>query len=168
MGMKMKSNVTDLLIELRKMMTDLEYPIEQPINASFLDSLTKKRRKTASPILDQIGNETCLLLVNQPDYTKFIEKMNGFEYNGLTMFSLSIPEPIVKNLFIMNEFYRNNDYLDPELQERLVIGEDGMSLFTYDTKMNLFEIRDNASSESIYGSFDNFTDFLREILDTVA
>lgn len=168
MGMKMKSNVTDLLIELRKMMTDLEYPIEQPINASFLDSLAKKRRKTASPILDQIGNETCLLLVNQPDYTKFIEKMDGFEYNGLTMFSLSIPEPIVKNLFIMNEFYRNNDYLDPELQERLVIGEDGMSLFTYDTKMNLFEIRDNASSESIYGSYDNFTDFLREILDTVA
>ena len=168
MGMKMKSNVTDLLIELRKMMTDLEYPIEQPINASFLDSLTKKRRKTASPILDQIGNETCLLLVNQPDYTKFIEKMDGFEYNGLTMFSLSIPEPIVKNLFIMNEFYRNNDYLDPESKERLVIGEDGMSLFTYDTKMNLFEIRDNASSESIYGSFDNFTDFLREILDTVA
>lgn len=168
MGMKMKSNVTDLLIELRKMMADLEYPIEQPINASFLDSLTKKRRKTASPMLDQIGNETCLLLVNQPDYTKFIEKMDGFEYNGLTMFSLSIPEPIVKNLFIMNEFYRNNDYLDPELQERLVIGEDGMSLFTYDTKMNLFEIRDNASSESIYGSFDNFTDFLREILDTVA
>lgn len=164
----MKSNVTDLLIELRKMMTDLEYPIEQPINASFLDSLTKKRRKTASPILDQIGNETCLLLVNQPDYTKFIEKMDGFEYNGLTMFSLSIPEPIVKNLFIMNEFYRNNDYSDPELQERLVIGEDGMSLFTYDTKMNLFEIRDNASSGSIYGSFDNFTDFLREILDTVA
>ena len=94
--------------------------------------------------------------------------MDGFEYNGLTMFSLSIPEPIVKNFFIMNEFYRNNDYLDPELQERLVIGEDGMSLFTYDTKMNLFEIRDNASSESIYGSFDNFTDFLREILDTVA
>lgn len=168
MGMKMKSNVTDLLIELRKMMTDLEYPIEQPINASFLDSLTKKRKKTASPILDQIGNETCLLLINQPDYTKFIEKMDGFEYNGLTIFSLSIPEPIVKNLFIMNEFYRNNDYLDPELQERLVIGEDGMSLFTYDTKMNLFEIRDNASSESIYGSFDNFTDFLREILDTVA
>lgn len=164
----MKSNITDLLFELRKMMTDLEYPIEQPINASFLDSLTKRRRKTASPILDQIGNETCLLLVNQPDYTKFIETMDGFEYNGLTMFSLSIPEPIVKNLFIMNEFYRNNDYLDPELQERLVIGEDGMSLFTYDTKMNLFEIRDNASSESIYGSFDKFTDFLREILDTVA
>lgn len=164
----MKSNITDLLFELRKMMTDLEYPIEQPINASFLDSLTKRRRKTASPILDQIGNETCLLLVNQPDYTKFIETMDGFEYNGLTMFSLSIPEPIVKNLFIMNEFYRNNDYLDPELQERLVIGEDGMSLFTYDTKMNLFEIRDNASSESIYSSFDKFTDFLREILDTVA
>ncbi|AIV28088.1 hypothetical protein EC036_04410 [Enterobacter cloacae] len=42
-----------------------------------------------------------------------------------------------------------------------------MSLFTYDTKMNLFEIRDNASTESIYGSFDNFNDFLSEIVDSV-
>lgn len=167
MGIKMKSNLKDILIELRKMMSDLEYPIVHPINTSFLDSLKTGQRKTASPILDQIGKETCILLVNQPDYTKFIETMDGFEYNGMTMFSLSIPEPIVKNLFIMNEFYRNNDHLDPELQNRLVIGEDGMSLFTYDTQMNLFEIRDNASTESIYGSFDNFIDFLSEILETV-
>ncbi|WNT38043.1 YrhA family protein [Enterobacter cloacae] len=163
----MKSNVTDMLIELRKMMADLEYPVEQPINALFLDSLTKKRAQTSSPILDQIGNEACHLLVNQPDYTTFIETMDGFEYNGLTMFSLSIPEPIIKNFFIMNEFYRNNDYLDPELQQRLVIGEDGISLFTYDAKVNLFEIRDNASTGSIYGSFDNFSDFLKEIITTI-
>ncbi|MGK9172924.1 YrhA family protein [Yokenella regensburgei] len=163
----MNSDVISMLKQLRTMMTDLEYPIEQPINASFLDDLKKGCEKTASSILNQIGNETRLLLVNQPDYKTLIETMDGFEYNGLTMFSLSIPGPIVKNLFIMNEFYRNNDYLDPELQERLVIGEDGISLFTYDTQMNLFEIRDNASTESIYGSFDNFSDFLKEILDAV-
>ncbi|WP_431627990.1 YrhA family protein, partial [Enterobacter bugandensis] len=75
----------------------------------------------------------------------------------------------VKNLFVMNDFYRDNDdYINPDLAQRLVIGEDSISLFTYDTKSNLFEIRDNVGTENVFGSFDNFTDFLREILDTVA
>ncbi len=95
--------------------------------------------------------------------------MDGFEYDGLTLYSLSVPEPIIKNLFVVNEFYRNNDdYIDPDLAKRLVIGENSISLFTYDTKNNLFEIRDNVGTENVFGSFSNFTDFLTEILDTVA
>jgi len=94
--------------------------------------------------------------------------MDGFEYDGLTLFSLSTPEPLVKNLFVMNDFYRDNeDFIDPDLAERLVIGENSISLFTYDTKSNLFEIRDNISTESVFGSFDNFYDFLKEILEAV-
>lgn len=50
--------------------------------------------------------------------------MDGFEVNGLRLFSLSIPEPSVKNLFAVNEFYRDNDdFINPDLQERLVIRE---------------------------------------------
>lgn len=94
--------------------------------------------------------------------------MDGLEYDGVTLFSLSVPEPVIKNFFVMNEYYRNNDdYIDPDLVERLVIGENNISLFTYDTKTNLFEIRDSASSESVYGSFDNFANFLTEILSAV-
>ncbi|STI79415.1 Uncharacterised protein [Escherichia coli] len=40
-----------------------------------------------------------------------------------------------KNLFAVNEFYRNNDdFINPDLQERLVIGDDSISIFTYDIK----------------------------------
>lgn len=35
--------------------------------------------------------------------------MDGFEVNGLWLFSFSILEFSVKNFFVVNEFYRNND-----------------------------------------------------------
>ncbi len=45
----------------------------------------------------------------------------------------------LKNLFAVNEFYRNNDdFINPDLQERLVIGDDSISIFTYDIKSNFF------------------------------
>lgn len=67
--------------------------------------------------------------------------MDGFEVNGLRLFSLSIPEPSVKNLFAVNEFYRNNDdFINPDLQERLVIGDDSISIFTYDIKSNFLKL----------------------------
>lgn len=67
--------------------------------------------------------------------------MDGFEINGLRLFSLSIPEPSVKNLFAVNEFYRNNDdFINPDLQERLVIGDDSISIFTYDIKSNFLKL----------------------------
>lgn len=67
--------------------------------------------------------------------------MDGFEVNGLRLFSLSIPEPSVKNLFAVNEFYRNNDdFINPDSQERLVIGDDSISIFTYDIKSNFLKL----------------------------
>lgn len=162
-------NIENLLIELTNMMNALDYQIEDAIKNSFIESITKRKPETkTSPTLEQLCAETCILLSNQPDYMTFLETMDGFEYNGLRIFSLSIPEPLVKNLFVMNEFYRNNgDYINPDLTERLVIGDDSISLFTYDTKTNLFEIRDNIGTDNIFGSFNCFSDFLNEILDTV-
>ncbi|MDC6909354.1 YrhA family protein, partial [Escherichia coli] len=104
---------------------------------------------------------------NQPDYLTFLRAMDGFEVNGLRLFSLSIPEPSVKNLFAVNEFYRNNDdFINPDLQERLVIGDDSISIFTYDIKSNFFEIRDNIGTENIFSSFSDFSSFLNEIMDS--
>lgn len=159
-----------MLDNLKDEMVKWEYPIQDPIKNSFIESITKRNSKTdISPILEDLANELCILFVNQPEYVSLLETMDGFEYDGLTLYSLSVPEPIIKNLFVVNEFYRNNDdYIDPDLAKRLVIGENSISLFTYDTKNNLFEIRDNVGTENVFGSFSNFTDFLTEILDTVA
>lgn len=163
-------NIYNMLDNLKDEMVKWEYPIQDPIKNSFIESITKRNSKTdISPILEDLANELCILFVNQPDYVSLLETMDGFEYDGLTLYSLSVPEPIIKNLFVVNEFYRNNDdYIDPDLAKRLVIGENSISLFTYDTKNNLFEIRDNVGTENVFGSFSNFTDFLTVILDTVA
>lgn len=159
----------NLLTELIEMMRSFSYPIEQPIKKSFLDSLFNKTIQTeTSAIIEHLCDEILILFARQPDYLTFLKTIDGFEFNGLKMFSLSVPEPLVKNLFVINEFYRNNDnYLNPNLIERLVIGDDSISAFTYDTKTNLFEIRDNIGTENVFGSFETFSDFLSEILETV-
>ncbi|WP_438429246.1 protein YrhA, partial [Escherichia coli] len=117
--------------------------------------------------LEKLCNEVSILFNNQPDYLTFLRAMDGFEVNGLRLFSLSIPEPSVKNLFAVNEFYRDNDdFINPDLQERLVIGDDSISIFTYDIKSNFFEIRDNIGTENIFSSFSDFSSFLNEIMDS--
>ena len=165
----MKKEIKEILVELKKMMDEWSYPIEEPIELSFIESIINKNLSmNLHPMLTSLRDELCLLFHNQPEYLTFLEQMDGFEYNGLILFSLSIPEPSVKNLFIMNEFYRDNDgFINPELSQRLVIGNDSISLFTYDSITNFFEIRDNVATENVFGSFDNFSDFLKEILDTV-
>lgn len=161
--------IKDILSELRNVMEKWEYPIQNPVKNSFFESLTKRKNHSNGSItLEKLINEIHILLVNQPDYVTFLEEMDGFEYDGVVLFSLSVPEPIVKNILVINEYYRNNDdYIDPDIVGRLVVGENSTSLFTYDIKTNLFEIRDSASSESVYGSFDTFSEFLSEILSTV-
>lgn len=73
----------------------------------------------------------------------------------------------LKTFFAVNEFYRDNDdFINPDLQERLVIGDDSISIFTYDIKSNFFEIRDNIGTENIFSSFSDFSSFLNEIMDS--
>ncbi|WGK58976.1 YrhA family protein [Pantoea sp. SS70] len=160
---------SDILIELQDMMDKWGNPVEAPINEAFVDSITKRKPDSlATPMLKKLGDELCFLLVNQPDYFTFLKTMDGFEYNGLILYSLSVPEPLDKNLFVMNDFYRDNDdFINPDLAQRLVIGNDSISLFTYDNKTNLFEIRDNAATENVFGVFDNFNEFLIEVVGTV-
>ncbi|MFX2843999.1 YrhA family protein, partial [Escherichia coli] len=65
------------------------------------------------------------------------------------------------------QHHRNNDdFINPDLQERLVIGDDSISIFTYDIKNNFFEIRDNIGTENIFSSFSDFSSFLNEIMDS--
>ncbi|WP_275397930.1 YrhA family protein [Citrobacter portucalensis] len=165
----MNTNISVILQDLKSMMDYYKYETTPPISKRFIESLKNTNIETnVNPTLKILANETNNLIINQPDYLTFLEIMDGFEYNGLRVFSLSIPEPLVKNLFLVNEFYRNNDdYINPDLAERLVIGDDSTSLFTYDTKSCLFEIRDNIGTDNIFGTFKSFTELLNETLDTV-
>lgn len=107
--------------KLKKMMNDLDYPFEAPLKESFIESIIQiEFNSNSTNCLEKLCNEVSILFNNQPDYLNFLRAMDGFEVNGLRLFSLSIPEPSVKNLFTVNEFYRNNDdFINPDLQERL-------------------------------------------------
>ncbi|MFN0653050.1 protein YrhA [Escherichia coli] len=154
--------------KLKKMMNDLDYPFEAPLKESFIESIIQiKFNSNSTNCLEKLCNEVSILFNNQPDYLTFLRAMDGFVVYGLRLFSLSIPEPSVKNLFAVNEFYRDNDdFINPDLQERLVIGNDSISIFTYDIKSNFFEIRDNIGTENIFSSFSDFSSFLNEIMDS--
>lgn len=98
--------------KLIKMMNDLDYPFEAPLKESFIESIIQiEFNSNSTNCLEKLCNEVSILFKNQPDYLTFLRAMDGFEVNGLRLFSLSIPEPSVKNLFAVNEFYRNNDDL---------------------------------------------------------
>ena len=142
--------------KLKKMMNDLDYPFEAPLKESFIESIIQiEFNSNSTNCLEKLCNEVSILFNNQPDYLNFLRAMDGFEVNGLRLFSLSIPEPSV-----------NDDFINPDLQERLVIGDDSISIFTYDIKSNFFEIRDNIGTENIFSSFSDFSSFLNEIMDS--
>lgn len=171
----MKTENLELITKLRNMMEHDNYPINDPVSESFLNSMMRKSTSSASigAELESISNDIVLLLVAQPDYVDFLENMDGFEYDGLILYSFSVKsegdKPPVNNIFLYNDNFRFNDiYSDPNLSERIVIGQDSISLFTYDFRENIFQIRDNVGTENVFGSFSNFTDFLSDILDTVA
>lgn len=167
---QMKTENKDLITKLRNMMEHDNYPINDPVSKRFLNSMM---RKSINAELESISSDIARLLIAQPDYVDFLESMDGFEYDGLILYSFSVKgnddKPPVNNIFLYNDNFRFNDiYVDLNLSERIVIGQDSISLFTYDFSENIFQIRDNVGTENVFGSFSNFSDFLSEILDTVA
>lgn len=170
----MKKENKIILNELSKLMNDNGYRINGPINQSFLDSIMKiTQSESVMPSeLEEIKKDIVLFLMSQPDYVDFLERMDGFEFDGLILYSFSVyyegDESPVNNIFLYNDNFRNNDiYIHPVLSQSIVVGQDSISFFTYNQKEHIYEIRDNVGVENVFGSFDNFNDFLREILDTV-
>ncbi|EMW6579345.1 MULTISPECIES: YrhA family protein [Enterobacter] len=168
--------VIDMMVnELSKLMEDYGYRIYPPVSTNFLESMTKANSSNTDlpPVLKDINNDILFFLKKQPDYVYFLTKMDGFEFDGVILYSFALQleenNVPINNIFLYNDNFRNNDIcVNTDLSERVVIGQDSISFFTYDLKENVYQIRDNVGTEKIFGSFDNFSDFLREILDTVA
>ncbi|EKF7116283.1 hypothetical protein OZ499_004655, partial [Escherichia coli] len=78
--------------KLKKMMNDLDYPFEAPLKESFIESIIQIGfNSNSTNCLEKLCNEVSILFNNQPDYLNFLRAMDGFEVNGLRLFSLSIP-----------------------------------------------------------------------------
>lgn len=161
-----------LLDTLKNLMASDDYPIAGPVAPDVMTDLMDKAPPAEwEPHKKAVYNDIQRLVSRRPDYAVMLSVMDGFEYNGLTMFNLvqaENGEPLWSNIYIRNFEARDNDiYVDPNLTDKVLIGEDGMSLFAYSFDENCFEIRDKASTDYIIESHENFSDLLSALIDTV-
>ena len=78
-------------------------------------------------------------------------------------------EPVWSNIYIRNFETRDNEiYVDPNLSDKVLIGEDGMSVFAYSFTDDCFEIRDKASTDYVIESHTNFSALLSALIDMVS
>lgn len=167
----MKDTIEQLNIIKRLMVTD-DYPVVAPVAP---DTLAELLRKAPPAVWDAIKKSVYLdiqrLLNKQPGYTLLFEHMDGLEYNGLTLYNLVQAEdgvPVWSNIYIRNIEVRDNDiYVDPNLTDKVILGEDGMSIFAYSFVDNDFQIRDKASTDYVIESHPKFSAFLSALISTV-
>ncbi|MEJ5178451.1 YrhA family protein [Erwinia sp. MYb416] len=165
----MNKKTTALVKNLQLLMAKFNFPAASPIDPIFLnDLINHTSHDHLSKEMKKLIDEAAELLKSHPDFVDFLKIMDGFEFSGMILYGFNNIEPSSQNFFIINDFYRHNDdFINPDLAERLVLGEDGTSVFTYDTSKNQFQIRDRIGTENIYSSHDNFYNFLNEIIETV-
>lgn len=157
---------------LNTMMIGDNYPVAMPVAP---DTLTDLMRNPAPAEWDEVKRgvyaDIQRLVINRPDYADMLKTMDGLEYNGLTLYSMTQAEngePVWSNLYVQNIEARDNDiYVDPNLTDKVMIGEDGMSVFVYSFKDSCFQIRDKASTDYVIERYGTFGDLLSALIDTV-
>lgn len=156
----------------KTLMVSNNYSVNSPVNPNAMADLMHKappaewdaRKKTVYEDIQR-------LMINRLDYSDIFTIMDGLEYNGLTLYNMvqaENGEPLWSNIYIRNFEARDNEiYVDPHLSNKVLIGEDGMSVFAYSFTDECFQIRDKASTEYVIESHATFNDFLSALIDTV-
>ena len=161
-----------LIGDFNTLMVASNYPVASPVDQNVMDDLMRKAppgewgaQKTS--VYEDIQS----LILNRKDYSDMFKIMDGLEFNGLTLYNLvqsENAEPLWSNIYVRNFETRDNEiYVDPNLTDKVLIGEDGMSLFVYSLKEDCFQIRDKASTEYVIESHEKFSDFLTVLFQTV-
>ncbi|HEC5278429.1 TPA: hypothetical protein R3V27_005189, partial [Enterobacter cloacae] len=85
----MEKDIDMMVNELSALMKDNGYRIHPPVSSSFLKSMSKSNSSSTdlSPVLEGINNDILIFLENQPDYLYFLKKMDGFEFDGVILYS---------------------------------------------------------------------------------
>ncbi|ESN16946.1 hypothetical protein L370_00292 [Enterobacter sp. MGH 24] len=103
------------------------------------------------------------------DIKHFYAKIDGLEFNAATIYGFSQVadgELLWSNIYTMNFYYRDNEiFIDPDLKDSIVIGEDSMSYFLYNMECKIFEVRDKIAP-GVLESFNEFNGILKYIIST--
>ncbi|NDO81142.1 DUF4926 domain-containing protein [Citrobacter sp. NCU1] len=158
---------------LKTLMVDNNYPVANSVAPDVMADLMRKAAPAEWDAQKRRGYEDIQrLIIKRLDYSDMFEIMDGFEYNGLTLYSLvqaENGEPVWSNIYVRNFETRINEiYVDPNLVDKVLIGEDGMSVFAYSCTDDCFEIRDKASTDYVIESHTNFSELLSALIDTVS
>ena len=157
---------------LKTLLVDNNFPVANPVDPDVMADLMRK----AAPAEWDAQKRTVFediqrLMIHRLDYSDMFEIMDGLEYNGLTLYSMvqaENGEPVWSNIYIRNfETRDNNIYVDLNLSDKVLIGEDGMSVFAYSFREDCFEIRDKASTDYVIESHVHFSELLSALVDTV-
>ncbi|WP_374206558.1 YrhA family protein [Enterobacter roggenkampii] len=93
----------------------------------------------------------------------------SLEFNAATIYGFSQiadGEMLWSNIYTMNFYNRDNEiFIDPDLKDNIVIGEDSMSYFLYNMECKTFEIRDKIAP-GVLESFIEFNGILKYIIRT--
>ncbi|HII1670887.1 TPA: YrhA family protein [Salmonella enterica] len=158
---------------LKMLMVANNYPVANPVDPDVMADLMRKATPTEwDAQKKRVYEDIQRLMINRLDYSDMFNIMDGLEYNGSTLYSLvqaENGEPIWSNIYIRNVDTRENEiYVDPNLTDKVLIGEDGMSVFAYSFTDDCFEIRDKASTGYVIESHPSFSELLSALIDTVS
>ncbi|MNM35507.1 hypothetical protein D3C81_462050 [compost metagenome] len=166
-------NDTNTMIGIfNTMMVSDNYPVTGPVSA---DTLADLMRNPAPVEWDEVKRgvyaDIQRLVINRPDYADMLKIMDGLEYNGLILYDLTQAENgelLWSNIYIRNIDTRiDESYVDPNLADKVLIGQDGMSVFVYSLKDDCFQIRDRVSTDYVIESHATFAGLLSALIDTV-
>lgn len=158
---------------LKTLLVDTNYPIANPVDPDVMADLMRKAAPAewdAQKI--RVYEDIQRLMTSRPDYTGMFEIMDGLEYNSLTLYSMVQAEngkPVWSNIYTRNFEIRDNEiYVDPNLTDKVLIGEDGVSVFAFSFTGDCFEIRAKASTDYVIESHNDFSELLSALIDTVS
>ncbi len=157
---------------LKTQLVDNNYPVASPVDPDVMADLMRQIAPAEWKAQKRtVYEDIQRLMIKRLDYSDMFKLMDGFEYNGLTLYSMVQEEndkPVWSNIYIRNDETRDNEiYVDPNLSDKVLIGEDVLSLFAYNFADDCFEIRDKASTDYVIESHSNFSALLSTLINRV-
>lgn len=169
----MMKDTNQLIGIFNTLMVANNYPVANPVASDVMADLIREAAPAEWDAQKRwVYEDIQRLMINRLDYSDMFKIMDGLEYNGLMLYSMvqaENGEPVWSNIYIRNFETRDNEiYVDPNLSDKVLIGEDGMSVFAYSFTDNCFEIRDKASTGYVIESHTNFSALLSALIDMVS